>query len=319
MNKKEKIIKYAKENKTIDIDYLVTEFEVSRQYVIEILRENGFKERRNKSEDVWNKIIGEYINGKEIKDLSKEYKISRQGISYQLNKRGIDIRPYKPHRKDTSLNEDYFEVLDTPEKMYLVGFLMADGSIATTAKHQKRPNRVHINISLVDKELLEFIKKETNTSQKIVEYIPKGTYSINPMCRLSINSQKMCADLAKYGVVPNKTGKEYICDEIANSELLPHFIRGFFDGDGSIYNPKTAKWSHFSFCSNCNILEQLVNLLKNKYNFTSKLSVIKDKRHNNIYTVTITSEHDVCLFYKLIYSENNFCLNRKLNKIILPT
>lgn len=319
MNKKEKIIKYAKENETIDINYLVSEFEVSRQYVIEVLRENGFRERRKKSEDVWNKIIGEYINGKEIKDLSEEYKISRQGISYQLDKREINIRPYRPHRKDTSLNEKYFEVLDTPEKMYLVGFLMADGCVTTTSKHQKAPNRICINISLVDKELLELLKRETSTAQEITEYIPKKTYSTNPMCRLSINSQKMCADLAKYGVVPNKTGKEYICDEIANSELLPHFIRGFFDGDGSIYNPKTAKWSHFKICSNQNMLNQLVSLLKNKYNFTSKLSVLKDKRYDDIYNVSITSKHDVCLFYKLIYSENKFCLNRKLNKIILPT
>ena len=320
MNKKEKIIKYAKENKVIDIDYLISITKASRQYVIEILRENGFKERRCKTEDEWNRIIQEYIDGKSLKELSKKFNITRQGIVYQLKKRGILQRAYKPHRKDNTLNEDYFGVLDTPEKMYLVGFLMADGCILSTNKYRKKPNRLYINISATDRELLVFIQKQLSTSQKIVDYIPKGTYSTNPMCSLSINSQKICSDLLRCGVTPNKTGKECICDEILNSDLLPHFIRGFFDGDGSVFNTKRAKWSHFSFCSNQNMLKQLVSIFKNKYDFTSKLSVLKDKRHDNIYNINITSKHDVLLFYKLIYSNlNSFCLNRKLNKIILPT
>ena len=43
----------------------------------------------------------------------------------------------------------------------------------------------------------------------------------------------MATDLAKYGIIPRKTGHEFLpIDEIPDN-LIRHFIRGFFDGDGT--------------------------------------------------------------------------------------
>ena len=50
-------------------------------------------------------------------------------------------------------------------------------------------------------------------------------------------SEKMFNDLSKYGIIPRKTSKEYIPENISN-EMIHHFIRGCFDGDGSVFVSK---------------------------------------------------------------------------------
>lgn len=42
----------------------------------------------------------------------------------------------------------------------------------------------------------------------------------------------MAKDLSKYGIIPNKTGKEIFPIDKIPYNMYPHFLRGFFDGDG---------------------------------------------------------------------------------------
>ena len=47
-----------------------------------------------------------------------------------------------------------------------------------------------------------------------------------------ITSDKMFSDLCKHGCVPNKS--LILTFPVITEELIPHFIRGYFDGDGGI-------------------------------------------------------------------------------------
>jgi len=51
--------------------------------------------------------------------------------------------------------------------------------------------------------------------------------------RLQIGSKKMCGDLLRLGVTPGKT-KRMSLPKIP-PQHLPHFVRGYFDGDGNIW------------------------------------------------------------------------------------
>jgi intein-encoded DNA endonuclease-like protein len=55
------------------------------------------------------------------------------------------------------------------------------------------------------------------------------------------NYQRLYDDLSENGVFPKKSTENRLKLNFPNlkEELKPHFIRGFFDGDGSVYMSKT--------------------------------------------------------------------------------
>lgn len=70
-------------------------------------------------------------------------------------------------------NEHYFDVIDTPAKAYLLGFIAADGALV------KSTNRncyyLTITIKYEDKVLLEFMQQELQSTHKLLE-IFKSSY-----------------------------------------------------------------------------------------------------------------------------------------------
>ena len=68
---------------------------------------------------------------------------------------------------------------------------------------------------------------------KFIEVCKKGKDIWKTPFRLTVNSYTLCQDLEKYGIVPRKSLILKFPNNISD-EMLPHIIRGYFDGDGSI-------------------------------------------------------------------------------------
>lgn len=121
-------------------------------------------------------------------------------------------------------NERYFQDINTERKAYFLGYLMADGNV--TIRHNSQPS-ISLEIHEKDKYILNILKEELQTNN-----------SVNLSCKgrttylLRVHSSLMAKDLAKYGVVPHKTGIEQFPILLLKEEFIQHFIRGFFDGDG---------------------------------------------------------------------------------------
>lgn len=111
--------------------------------------------------------------------------------------------------------------------------------------------------------------------------------------------------LINLNVVPSKTFKEVIPN--IKEEMLPHFIRGFFDGDGIAC--RTEKTYSFGFVGNKIILDQLKNILE--WNNSLNPHVIT----NGIYTLLTSDKKKLLKFYHYIYDDSTFCLERKRKKL----
>lgn len=205
-----------------------------------------------------------------------------------------------------SLNENYFENIDSNSKAYVLGFIYADGSI-----NKSRGNYLQIGLSKNDFEILEYIKKELEYNGNLYEYYKETTdkyYSI-----LSISSKKITNDLIKLGVVVNKTYKSKKFP-LYNKQYEGSFLRGFFDGDGSIYlnNYRKNKEYCVSFSGNYDVLSQLKLILLN-YNISS--SKIRFRRNNKeSCMLEIKGNNNIEKIYNLMYSDNGFYLKRKRNR-----
>ena len=267
------------------------------------------------SEETKKNIINAAKEGMTHKEICAKYPISPNYISEFLNNN--NIRGTVRKKKYRNIDFDYFETIDTEHKAYWLGFLMADGCVSKTSPRNKRPNRLQINISNKDVCLLEQFCKDINMDiENIKVYTPKGTYSTNKMCKLYINSQKLCNDLNKYGIVPNKTGKEIVPTNIPE-ELLRHFVRGFFDGDGcTLMDRKHDKLHGIEFCSNESFLITLQEIFINKkiLNKEHLKTIYREKRHNQkLCYLAYTRKYIIENIFNYMYKDATIYLERKYN------
>lgn len=112
-------------------------------------------------------------------------------------------------------------------------------------------------------------------------------------------------------------------NDILPNNLIHHFIRGYFDGDGgvhygesTVYNKARGKeYLQFSyscyFSGNQQFLLSIKQILEQNYIQVSK--IYNDNRSNN-YQIFIYGKENIEQFQKYIYNEQTISLSRKLDK-----
>ena len=121
-------------------------------------------------------------------------------------------------------NELFFRTW-TPEMAYVLGFFAADGSMYRT-----RRGSCYIEFQITDGELLQAIRGLLLSENKISAL--KTSYSKKTLYRLQIGSKIIFDDLSVLGMTPRKS-KTLQMPHIPNA-YFPHFLRGYFDGDGNV-------------------------------------------------------------------------------------
>jgi len=129
------------------------------------------------------------------------------------------------------VNKNFFKKWSS-EMAYVLGFFAADGYITVN----KRGGQFW-SIQIVDKKLLENIKKTVGSGHKISTMkrrkIFGGEVSFYIIYRLQIGSIEMCDDLRHLGMCENKT-KSLTVPNVPD-KYFSDFVRGYFDGDGNVW------------------------------------------------------------------------------------
>jgi len=249
-------------------------------------------------------ICDDYNSGLSITNISEKYNVCTWSIQNVLKKQNIDrrIRKYK-------CNENYFETIDSSDKAYWLGILFADGYVRQRRqcdnKH-KQGGIVGIGLKECDGYLLEKLIKDIDSN-----YTLKKSYKDNKIYfKLEINSSKMTKDLISHGCVLRKS---LILEPPINlpNDLISHFIRGYFDGDGSvgIYGGRIK----FSILGTKKVLEWIRN-----YFYSSGIeSYPKVSKKNNIHSIQYNKQNDIDKIKNIIYYlANDHFLIRKKEKFI---
>lgn len=117
----------------------------------------------------------------------------------------------------------FFARIDREEKAYWLGFLFADGCVYTRA----RKGAMQLTVCLQDGDashLSRFCSAIGSRKRPLV-------YPEKRRCELRHSSDLMCGDLIVHGCTPRKT-RSVRFPSLAPA-LVGHFVRGYFDGDGS--------------------------------------------------------------------------------------
>lgn len=174
-------------------------------------------------------IIDQYNKGESQYSLSQKFKVSYGVIRYHLVKHNVNIRKGNQNKK-YSLNDNYFDNINSHEKAYWLGFIAADGSITS---HPKRGYYLSIALARRDKSHLVKLKENLQYTGEVRDYKSKLNGKEYPTSKLLIHSKKLVNDLISYNIVPNKT-KELKLSAIGE-KYYSSYILGFIDGDGCWY------------------------------------------------------------------------------------
>jgi hypothetical protein len=204
-------------------------------------------------------------------------------------------------KRVNNFNDDYFETIDTEDKAYFLGLLFADGNIYAAR------NRVQLTLANEDAYILQAFATAIGYTGKM--YIDREKYS-----KLILPSKKMCEDLIKLGCTPNKSLTLQFPTEVSD-KLMHHFIRGCFDGDGSV--SRRGNSFNVNFTSSESFMIEFMNLL-NLLNIDTTGSKKRYESHElSAYQVYIRA-NSARSFFDYIYNNATFFLVRKKNIVDLP-
>jgi len=186
-------------------------------------------------------ILKLYDNGQPIKQIASSLEISKSNIHNYLKKNGR--RRQRKHLFD----QNAFSIYDA-DSCYWAGFIAADGCI------DKRKTHIRVDLSTEDRghltKLLGYVK---DSSPNIVDGEKEVCFgeatTIVKHSRVDVNSTAIVKNIINnFNVVPNKTFNLAPPVDIPNN-MLSHYIRGYFDGDGSVYWNKSHQCAVFNISS----------------------------------------------------------------------
>lgn len=218
-----------------------------------------------------------------------------------------------------TLNDSYFNQINTEEKAYFLGLLFTDGTNYENG---------YIKIDLIESDcyILERLKKSINYTGDIHHYpaeskiINGKKYSCQPSCRLSFLSREMSKTLSDYGIIPNKSKLgNYVKNNVIPDYLYNHWVRGLIDGDGGIDywidNENTGhKKFQINFCSVEDSVNKLADFLGNKFNCKPCIQDRYPDKDNNNLQLCISGNKIVREITDWLYKNATIYLQRKYDK-----
>lgn len=232
-------------------------------------------------------VINQIRSGMSLRDIAASLTINRMTLSAKLKKLGLD-------KKLITFNEHFFHEVDDEQKAYWLGFIMADGCVSRTHR-----DKLAIVAAIKDAHHLLKWHKAINSSLRLYD---RGDGAVTSQHY----STAMCNDLERYGCVPRKSLILQFPE--INERLLHHFVRGYFDGDGSVglKNKKQATPQlRVSFVGTANFLESLSLLI-------GTTNVLRPTGNNKLTKcLEIAGNKKAQAIYEWMYKDATVWLERK--------
>lgn len=251
--------------------------------------------------DEYNNIVNLYMEGKTQDFIANVYGVGRTTIKRILTKMKVCLRDHSHKRRIYNINENYFDSIDTPNKAYILGLLYSDGCNAEST------NTIKLELQEKDKEILEKIREELNYDAPLAcNPLHEKNQNWKDCYRLCITNKHMSETLARLGMMANKS-LILKFPEWLSPDLIPHFIRGYLDGDGHI------EWSRTRFISiaaTVDFCEYLQSYLLSTLGIKTSIYNIGNK-DTSTRSINIFSKDNIYNFLNYIYKEAELYINRK--------
>ena len=240
--------------------------------------------------------------------LTNYFPISQVAINGLLRRNGYDAKSASELKRKYPIVEDFFDEINTEEKAYILGLLYADGYNDTNR------NSVSLGLKETDREVLDKITVLIQPT-KPLQYINtqnNGFKNSQNQYRLVMESRKISQRLIELGCGKAKTHNlVFPTGTQVPKYLQRHFIRGYFDGDGSVSGDKQKQ---LSFVGTIDFLLHLQQILIEELGFSkTKLDQRHKERDNEIRSLRYCGINQCITFRDWLYKDATIYLERKKN------
>lgn len=253
-----------------------------------------------------------YLAGETGVSIAQEYGVSFGAIYAHLRKKGVKTRPPEVFHRKYECNHGYFDDIDGQEKAYWLGFLMADGCIYK--------NRLTIALQEKDAVHIQLFLNSLNSSHPVhiyeaKRYESRRVVAIHKTANASINSTHLTNSLATHGVVPRKTFNLRWPD--IDSSLVPHFIRGYIDGDGGFSVDQSPRFKTpqiiFYVTGYRPFIERMQEILIDECNLNKTKSRYRIKEQRKTISIQYRGNRQVKRICNYLYHNAKIYMERKYN------
>lgn len=236
---------------------------------------------------------------------------SQTNISAILRRKGIKCRDKKDVFKNQKYNDidlSFFRVIDCEANAYFLGLLYADGCVQT----KNHAYTTTLKLKNDDQMIIEKFRDIMSPSSPVKTTGGKYAY-------FRVNQKEVCEQLIALGCVPNKS----LILQFPNclpEHLISHFLRGYSDGDGTIYknkfkNKKTVNtiWKIISTKQFCN---QVAKIIDEQFGIHCSQSLSKPKKNQITTTLSVGGNLQVRKVLDWIYQDATIYLPRKYERYL---
>lgn len=243
-----------------------------------------------------------YETGKTINELAQLCNCSSSNLYYILSTVNTEIRNPTEAKMFYSLNIDYFKFIDSEDKAYFFGLLMSDGY------HHTERGEVCLTLSEIDVGILQQFNNHLNSDRPLL-YLPE-----RKAYRLIISNKIMSKHLAALGLNQAKSFNKLFPSTLALN-LEPHFMRGYFDGNGSVSISSKIKANIYWALTSC---DSFLYTYEHKLLTQCGLNKTKWDRHEqtNIYSLRYSGRENLYKIYNYLYKDASIWLERKHTKFL---
>lgn len=206
-----------------------------------------------------------------------------------------------------NVDDNFFYKIDNERKAYWLGFIIADGYI----NERTGQDRLILDLGQKDIKHLEQYVNDISFQGPINNYtIKSGSFKGYEHSSVAITSQRLVDNLALHGCTPRKS-LTLVFPKLKRS-LIRHFIRGYFDGDGSVFISNEKHWRsgnidpviHFRFCGTYDFLIKV----SEEVNLGCTPKVIKNSK---AFELAYKRNKKARMFYDYLYDKSKIYLSRK--------
>ena len=210
-----------------------------------------------------------------------------------------------------------FKEIDTEQKAYFLGFMYADGCISLIKRKNSSYIKHQVQISLTDEQIIKELMKHFPFFNLQIFDFGKYKKSWNKQFAMRKANNQLFNDLSNHGMIERKSGKnsQLLSIPLLKKRLISHFIRGVFDGDGSInIATKRPNLRRLEICSSSkDYLLQIKSILK-RHNVNCPIFREKYNNMSPLYVLEWVKSEDIIDLRNFLYKDATIFLHRKREK-----
>lgn len=292
---------------------LAAEFGVCPNTVTIIVRRHGHAVRAvgggwySAPEHMRKAACARYVAGESALDICNDIGIKRTTLYAWLEGHGIARQSPSERSRRYPCNEGFFDRIDNEEAAYWLGFIAADGCVV-------KGRVLAIALAEKDRGHLERFKAAISSDKPIYESTSKTFGGSFPSVRLDIASKPMHDALVHHGIHPRKS-LTHQWPDFLSGDLLRHYFRGYFDGDGGFTKPINNPYWYAAFVVGSRpFLEGCRAFLRDEAGLAPN-KIRRDRAKNKISKIQYGGRRCVQTFARFLYHDATVWLPRKREKV----